>query len=130
MTTTGTPAGNTAISSSTDAPAGVVIDWMRHGISLCHDLLWAADMLIHRGRMSQVEKKRLEHELQIRQRVLDKFLGARVTLTPLEEVWRRYILAHIGLEIQRYAGEIDQAEFLTRCKALREKRHEEGRRCV
>lgn len=111
-------------------PARIVMEWMQHGIALVADCLWAADELIRRGGMTVTEKGRLERELKIRQRVLAKFAGGDVELTPGELVWRRYILAHIGLEIRHEAQEIDLGTFLRECQALREKRREEGMQCI
>jgi hypothetical protein len=91
-------------------------DWMRHSRGLCRARLNKSSP----GDPPELAVK-LRYELRIRDWCLENSARAEF-FQGSAAVWWGYMVDHARLQIAKYSGEIDESEFISRCKTLRDQR--------
>lgn len=91
-----------------------LLDWMLHSLRLARARLKKPC----RGDDPALPVQ-LRYEIQMRQFCLANQNRAE-TFDSASASWWAYMVAHAHLQIARYAGQISEVEFMTRCKTLRD----------
>lgn len=89
--------------------------WMYHSLNLAIE---RRNKLSEREGADLAFVNRLKYEVRMRLYVMD-YLHQSTRFYGSALIWHRYMVEHARLQIQRYAREISEDEFHTRCRALR-----------
>lgn len=104
------------------------LDWMRHSLRLTQTYLDAAKVAHARKRYWATSElvSRLHSELSGMSHVLAAIKnGTEAYLSPVHQVWGRYMEQRARAEISQYANEISHEQFRQRCHELHQWRETE-----